>query len=161
MESVHGRADRVRVAVNGEWRGGEGGLPEQMRIDNGAEFTSKRLDQWAYLNGVRIEFSRCGKTTDNGLIEAFNGRLHAECLNENWFLSMEDARLTIEVWGREYNEKRPHGSLDNLAPASSFDQARLAWPDRGRRFSLRLVQNWGRFKTCESEPIVFWRVVIQ
>lgn len=64
-----------------------GALPEKIRVDNESEFTSKRLDQWAYLNNVRLDFSRPGKPTDNGLIEAFNGRLRAECLNENWFLS--------------------------------------------------------------------------
>ena len=57
----------------------------------GPEFTSKRLDQWAYLNGVELDFSRPGKPTDNAMIEAFNARLRAECLNESWFLSLEDA----------------------------------------------------------------------
>ena len=57
----------------------------------GPEFTSKRLDQWAYLNGVALDFSRPGKPTDNTFIEAFNGRFRQEYLNENWFLSLEDA----------------------------------------------------------------------
>ncbi len=59
------------------------GLPERIRVDNGTEFTSKRLDQWAYLRNVKLDFSRRGKPTDNGSIEAFNGRLRAECLNTN------------------------------------------------------------------------------
>ncbi len=50
------------------------------------------LDQWAYLNGVEIDFSRPGKPTDNAYIESFNGRLRAECLNASWFLSLADAR---------------------------------------------------------------------
>jgi len=66
-------------------------------VDNGTEFTSKRLDQWAYLSGVRLDFSRPGTPTDNGLIEAFNGRLHAECLNENWFLSLADAKEKVSA----------------------------------------------------------------
>jgi putative transposase len=70
VAEVLGRIGRVR------------GLPDRIRVDNGTEFTSKRLDQWAYLTGVKLEFSRRGKPTDNGLIEAFNGRLRAECLNE-------------------------------------------------------------------------------
>jgi putative transposase len=57
------------------------GLPERIRVDNGTEFTSKRLAQWAYLRKVKLDFSRRGKPTDNGLIEAFNGRLRAKCLN--------------------------------------------------------------------------------
>ncbi len=104
-------------------------LPERIRVDNGTEFTSKRLDQWAYLNGVQLEFSRRGKPTDNGLIESFNGRLRAECLNENWFLSLDDARSKVESWRRHYNGERPHSALGYLAPeefAASTGQACLA-----------------------------------
>jgi putative transposase len=94
----------------------ERGLPKLIRMDNGSEFTSKRLDQWAYLNGVKLDFSRPGKPTDNTLIEAFNGRFREECLNENWFPSLEDAREKVEEWRQHYNQVRPHGSLGNLAP---------------------------------------------
>jgi putative transposase len=91
-------------------------MPRTIRVDNGPEFISKVLDQWAYLNGVDLDFSRPGKPTDNAFIEAFNGRLREECLNENWFLSLEDAKETIENWRRMYNETRPHGALNNLSP---------------------------------------------
>ncbi len=90
--------------------------PEKIRVDNGPEFTSKKLDQWAYLNKVELDFSRPGKPTDNALIEAFNGRLREECLNQNWFLSLEDAREKVADWRQEYNSSRPHGALNNLAP---------------------------------------------
>ena len=85
-------------------------------MDNGPEFTCRRLDQWAYLNGVELDFSRPGKPMDNGLIEAFNGRLRQECLNESWFLSLEDARDKVEAWRQEYNQERPHSALGNMAP---------------------------------------------
>lgn len=91
-------------------------LPKTIRVDNGPEFISKILDQWAYLNGVDLDFSRPGKPTDNAFIEAFNGRFREECLNENWFLSLEDAREKVEAWRQEYNTHRPHGALDNLSP---------------------------------------------
>jgi len=94
----------------------ERGLPEKIQLDNGPEFTSKILDQWAYLNGVGLDFSRPGKPTDNAFIESFNGRLRQECLNENWFLSLQDAMEKIESWRQHYNEERPHGSLGNMAP---------------------------------------------
>ena len=74
------------------------------------------LDQWAYLNGVELDFSRPGKPTDNAFIEAFNGRLRDECLNENWFLSLEDAREKVRSWRKEYNRWRPHSALCNLSP---------------------------------------------
>ena len=91
-------------------------LPRTIRVDNGSEFISKVLDQWAYLNGVELDFSRPGKPTDNAFIEAFNGRLREECLNENWFLSLEDVREKIEAWRKEYNRRRPHSALGNLSP---------------------------------------------
>ena len=70
---------------------GERGRPKTVRCDNGPEFAGRMLDQWAYLNGIEIDFSRPGKPTDNAFCEAFNGRLRAECLNASWFLSMTDA----------------------------------------------------------------------
>ena len=94
----------------------EKGLPKSIRIDNGPEFTSKVLDRWAYLNGVELDFIRPGKPTDNTLIEAFNGRFREECLNESWFLSLEDAREKVEEWRQHYNRERPHGSLGNVPP---------------------------------------------
>jgi len=96
--------------------GKERGLPRTIRVDNGPEFISKRLDQWAYLNGVALDFCRPGRPMDNGLIEAFNGRLRQECLNESWFLSLEDAREKVEAWRMDYNSERPHGALGNLSP---------------------------------------------
>ena len=101
----------------------ERGKPEKIRVDNGPEFTSKKLDQWAYLNQIELDFIRPGKPTDNALIEAFNGRLREECLNQSWFLSLEDAREKIESWRQEYNRTRPHGALDNLAPKEFAEAA--------------------------------------
>lgn len=91
-------------------------LPARIKCDNGPEFTSKALDKWAYEHRVELDFSRPGKPTDNGYIESFNGRFRDECLNVNWFLSLEDAQRKIEVWRRDYNESRPHSSLGNLTP---------------------------------------------
>jgi putative transposase len=94
----------------------EYGIPRSIKVDNGPEFISRDLDKWAYENKVTLDFSRPGKPIDNAFIESFNGSFRDECLNVNWFLSMEDAREKIESWRRDYNEWRPHGSLDNLTP---------------------------------------------
>jgi putative transposase len=99
-------------------------LPGTIRVDNGPEFTSRVLDQWAYLRGVQLDFSRPGKPTDNAFIEAFNARLRQECLNESWFLSLDDAEEKVAAWRRHYNTERPHGSLGNLSP-EDFAQAAL------------------------------------
>jgi len=92
------------------------GIPERIFLDNGPEFIGKSLDKWAYENKVTLDFSRPGKPTDNAFIESFNGSFRDECLNVNWFLSMDDAKEKIEAWRKEYNEFRPHSSLGDLTP---------------------------------------------
>ncbi len=85
-------------------------------MDNGTEFTSVVMDQWAYWNGVTLDFSRPGKPQDHALIEAFNSRFRQECLNEHWFLTLADAQDKIEAWRNHYNAERPHSALGNLSP---------------------------------------------
>jgi len=92
------------------------GLPEVICVDNGSEFTSKLLDQWAYINGVKLFFIRPGKPTENGHIEAFNRRLRDECLHVHLFRSVQHAQYEVEKWRVEYDEWRPHSSIGNLTP---------------------------------------------
>ncbi len=72
-------------------------LPQLLKTDNGSEFAGKMLDKWVYEREIRIDFSRPGTPTDNATVESFNGRLRQECLNENWFMSLEDVRCKIEA----------------------------------------------------------------
>ncbi len=97
---------------------GTRGLPKVIAVDNGPEFISKALDAWAHEHGIQLEFSRPGTPTDNPYIEAFNGRLRDECLDQHWFASLEDARRTIETRRLDYNHHRPHGALGNRTPAA-------------------------------------------
>jgi len=92
------------------------GKPRTIRVDNGPEFISKDVDLWAYWNHVKLDFSRPGKPTDNAYIESFNARFRLECLNEHWFMSLEDAREKTEGWRRDYNQNRPHSALGNVTP---------------------------------------------
>jgi len=92
------------------------GLPEVMVMDNGPEFAGKALDAWAYQRGVNLQFIEPGKPVQNAFIESFNGRFRDECLNEHWFISLEDARRKIEAWREDYNQVRPHSSLGNQTP---------------------------------------------
>lgn len=92
------------------------GLPAGIVCDNGPEFAGKALDQWAHERGVELHFIEPGKPVQNAFAESFNGRLRDECLNENWFTSLTDARTTIERWRRDYNEVRPHSSLQGSTP---------------------------------------------
>lgn len=97
---------------------GKVGYPKAIRVDQGTEFVSRDLDLWAYTHNGVLGFSRPGKPTDNAFIEAFNGRLRAECLNAHWFMSLTDAREKLEWWRRDYNEVRPHGAIGNKVPIS-------------------------------------------
>jgi len=92
------------------------GRPEMITVDNGPEFISNALDQWATERGVKLVFSRPGKPVDNAFVEAFNGRLRDECLNANWFHSLDEAKRIIETWIKDYNEERPHSALGGLTP---------------------------------------------
>jgi putative transposase len=98
------------------------GLPKMLFCDNGSEFTGQLMDLWAYRNGVKIDFSRPGKPTDNAFVESFNGTFRAECLDTNWFQSLSEARQIIEVWRREYNESRPHRALAHRTPTEFASQ---------------------------------------
>lgn len=99
-------------------------LPKALVCDNGPEFTSQAFDQWAHTRGVQLQFIRPGKPVENAYVESFNGKLRDECLNETWFVSLRDAQRTIEGWRRDYNEHRPHSSLQNRTPAE-FAEAYL------------------------------------
>ncbi len=92
------------------------GVPASIRVDNGPEFISKSLDWWSYFNGVKLDFSRPGKPTDNAYIESFNGKFRQECLDQHWFLSLEDAQERVEAWREDYNHQRPHSSLGDRTP---------------------------------------------
>ena len=85
-------------------------------MDSGSEFISRDLDLWAYANAVTLDFSRPGKPTDNGFIEAFNSKLRSECLNAHWFMDLADAREKVEAWRRNYNEVRPHSAIGYNVP---------------------------------------------
>jgi len=103
------------------------GLPARISCDNGPEFRSRALDAWAYQHHVLLHFIQPGKPVQNAYIESFNGRLRQECLNQHWFLSLSDARRTIEQWRIAYNTARPHRGLAGRTPleaAESFQTER-------------------------------------
>ena len=101
-------------------------LPQLLKTDNASEFAGKMLDKWVYEQGNRIDFSRPGTPTDTATVESFNGRLRQECLNENWFMSLEDARCKIEAWRVHYNQRHPHSALGWMTP-SEFAEKSAGW----------------------------------
>jgi putative transposase len=76
----------------------------------------------AYQNGIKIDFSRPGKPTDNAFVESFNGTFRSECLDTNWFQNLTEAKQIIEAWRREYNVSRPHRALDYRTPEEFASQ---------------------------------------
>jgi putative transposase len=114
------------VAVMNRIKEGRGVVPRRIQVDNGSEFISKALDRWAYENGVTLDFSRPGKPTDNPFIESFNGSFRDECLNTNWFLSIEDAKEKIAAFKHDYNSFRPHSALGGRTPNQVLEEHEMS-----------------------------------
>ena len=93
------------------------GYPLAVRTDNGPEFTSRAFMGWANTHGIRHILIEPGRPMQNGYIESFNGKFRDECLNEQWFETLQQARLTISIWRQDYNEVRPHSSVGRMPPA--------------------------------------------
>ncbi len=94
-----------------------------IRVDQGCQFTSRELDLWAYATGVTLDFSRPGKPTDNAYAGAINARVRAECLDQAWFMDLDDARRKVEDWRVEYNEVRPHSAIGDRPPMALLAKA--------------------------------------
>lgn len=118
------------------------GLPKEIVVDNGSEFTCRAMIIWACNAGVNLHFIKPGKPTQNALIESFNGKFRDECLNLHWFTSLDDANRIIQVWKHDYNNGRPHSSLRNLTPvafARSLEEKFLSGQNPVSQGNLRAV----------------------
>ena len=93
------------------------GIPDHIRSDNGSEFTAKIVRKWLNRLGVKTLFIEPGSPWENGYIESFNGKLRDELLNREIFTTLEEAKVLIEQWRREYNQIRPHSALGYRPPA--------------------------------------------
>nr|WP_083566129.1 integrase core domain-containing protein [Nitrosovibrio sp. Nv17] len=83
--------ERFKISVQRSCRlAAERGWPKTITVDNGTEFTSRALDEWAYRRGIKLDYTRPGKPTDNGLIESCNGRLRDEFLNVHEFITLRN-----------------------------------------------------------------------
>lgn len=111
------------------------GVPEYIRSDNGPEFTAKMLQKFIRDVGVKTAYITPGSPWENGFIERFNGTLRDELLNRESFSSLNEARILIENFRREYNQVRPHSSLNYTAP--------LAFINSSLNASFLLVQQLG------------------
>jgi len=104
------------------WRG----LPAKIRMDNGPEFVSAALAEWADDNQVHLEFIKPGKPTQNSYVERFNRTYRTEVLDMYAFKRLSEVREITDNWLKEYNEERPHDSLGDLTPQEylvAFDRS--------------------------------------
>jgi putative transposase len=88
----------------------------RFRLYYGPEFAGHALDAWAFQRGITRHFIQPGKPVQNAFIESFNGKFRDECLNEHWFLTLQEAQVVIEAWRREYNEERTHSTIGDMTP---------------------------------------------
>lgn len=93
------------------------GLPKFIRVDNGPEFISDRLDSWCKLNKIQLIFIQPGEPTQNAYIERFNGTFRRDVLNAYVFKTIKEVREVTEEWMFDYNNNRPHSALNNKTPA--------------------------------------------
>ena len=94
------------------WRG----YPAKIRMDNGPEFVSAALAEWADEHAVQLEFIKPGKPTQNSYIERFNRTYRTEVLDMYAFRRLSEVREITDHWIQQYNEERPHDSLGKLTP---------------------------------------------
>ena len=100
------------------------GVPGHIRSDNGPEFIAKAVQSWITAVGARTAYITPGSPWENGYIESFNARLRDEFLNGEIFYTLQEAKVLIEAWRRQYNTIRPHSSLGYRPPAPEV----LLWP---------------------------------
>ena len=68
------------------------------------------------VRGSKWQYIAPGKPQQNGFVESFNGRLRDECLNQEVFATLAEARAVIERWRLDYNHVRPHSAHGGLTP---------------------------------------------
>jgi len=90
--------------------------PQGLRLDNGQEFCAHKVKRWADQHGTKLLHIKAGSPWENGVNESFNGRLRDECLSQEDFWSLAEAKVVIEKFRKHYNEVRPHGSLGYKTP---------------------------------------------
>ena len=120
----------------------ERGKPHCIISDNGTEFTSRSVLQWAQAQGILWHYIRPGKPTENGFTESLNGKVRDECLNEHWFSTLAEAREILEAWRQDYNTVRPHSSLNYRTPAEVAEERVM------QRLTLAVTPH----DPCQSNP---------
>ena len=93
------------------------GVPKHIRSDNGSEFIAKKMRVWLEKVGVETLYIELGSPWQNGYAESFNSRFRDECLEMNYFYTLNEAQRVAQTWKKHYNTQRPHTSLGNKTPS--------------------------------------------
>ena len=114
-------AERVVRSLNQitEWRG----KPQSIRIDNGPEYVSGKLMEWAEKQGVRLEYIQPGKPQQNAYIERYNRTVRGEWLSQYIFETIEEAQDQATEWLWTYNNERPNMGIGGMTPAMKLKTA--------------------------------------
>jgi putative transposase len=116
------------------------GDPRAVRTDNGPGFTSRAFMGWAPSHGIQHILIEPGRPMQNGYIESFNGKFRDECLNEQWFETLAQARSPIGNWRQDDNEVRPHSSVGRMPPARFAEWHRQHADDATRSSSTSTTE---------------------
>jgi len=95
-----------------EWRG----KPAALRCDNGPEYISGEMVNWANENRITVLYIQPGKPTQNAYIERFNRTARHEWLDMHLFNSIEQAQHLATQWLWTYNNERPHSTIGGITP---------------------------------------------
>ena len=107
-------------------------LPDQIRVDNGPELVSSKLEAWCDQNGVSLRHIEKGALTRNAYIERFNRSFRYEVLDAHLFASLDQVRDIAHEWMVAHNQERPHKSLGNLPPAVFRQQQTKKQPTKSQ-----------------------------
>jgi putative transposase len=123
-----------------EREGARRGLPQAIRCNNGPELTSRHFLAWGLEWKIELRHIQPGRPMQNGDVESFHGKLREECLRASWFRNLFDAWLKISDRRKEYNEVRPHSSLDYRIP-NEFAQASRKRASYGKDAGFACLEN--------------------
>jgi putative transposase len=127
-----------------------GRVPQFIRCDNGPELTANAIRDWCRFSGAGSVFIEPGAPWQNPYVESFGSRIRDELLGVEQFSCLAEAKVMIDDWRRDYNERRPHSALGMMAPAK-FARAWREAAENGKVITLAALAEARR--TPQDAPV--------